>query len=105
MAPLEQERYELQRSTNFNEKQMKKLLSHIPGTGKTTKKIIQVIKSLSKIYVGQLTEEAKMIQLLEIKEEEQYYQGLYQRYQKEALEQGEDPARIPPPPAVTVGPI
>ena len=73
MGAVEKERLELYRSTNFQEKQIKKvnygmlilkwqILSEIPGTGKANKKINQAIKALSKIYVGQLVEEAKLVQ-------------------------------------------
>lgn len=41
---------------------MKKLLSNVLGaTGKMNKNITAIIKSITKIYVGQLVEESKLI--------------------------------------------
>ena len=63
MNDQEQERFEMFRQSNFNDKQMKKILSMIPGTGKINPKVSAIIRSIAKIYVGQLVEEAKIIQI------------------------------------------
>jgi len=72
----------------------------IPGTGKTTKKIISAIRSLCKIYVGQLVEEAKVLQNEELKQEQLHYNRLYHEYIRKAEEDGEDPKAVPLPPQV-----
>ena len=94
MNETEKERFALYRSTNFQDKQIKKvmdfhlniitnrgfqILSLIPGTGKANKKINTAIKALTKIYVGQLVEEGKLIQVQETREEEIYYAYLMQQ--------------------------
>ena len=40
---------------------MKKILSNIPGTGQIQPSVSAVLRAITKIYVGQLVEEAKLI--------------------------------------------
>ena len=62
-------------------------MSQIPGTGKANKKINSAIRALTKIYVGQLVEEAKLVQIQEIKEEEIFYAQLMQDRERLIAEQ------------------
>lgn len=65
----QKDRFETFRQSNFDEKKMKKVLSQILGnSGKMPKTISAVIKSVSKIYLGQLVEECKLIQIEELRE-------------------------------------
>eukprot|EP00347_Sterkiella_histriomuscorum_P002355 403368474 len=67
MDDIQKERFETFRQSNFDEKKMKKILSSILGTtGKMQKNISTIIKSVAKIYVGQLVEESKLIQIEEL---------------------------------------
>jgi hypothetical protein len=61
MNDVERERFETWRQSNIDEKKMKKILSNIPGTGKIQPSVSAVLRAITKIYVGQLVEEAKLI--------------------------------------------
>ncbi|CDW82021.1 taf11-like protein ensp00000332601-like [Stylonychia lemnae] len=67
MDDQQKERFEIFRQSNFDEKKVKKILSSILGTtGKMQKNISVIIKSVAKIYIGQLVEESKTIQIEEL---------------------------------------
>ena len=66
MNDAQRERFETFRQSNFDEKRMKKVLQLVLGpASKMQKNILAVIKSVAKVYVGQLVEEAKLVQLEE----------------------------------------
>jgi len=72
MSEVQRERFETFRQSNFDEKRMKKVLQLVMGaSSKMQKNILAVLKSVSKIYVGQLVEEAKLIQLEELENDPQ----------------------------------
>mmetsp|Transcript_44933 Transcript_44933/g.43509 ORF Transcript_44933/g.43509 Transcript_44933/m.43509 type:complete len:173 (-) Transcript_44933:39-557(-) len=68
MNDLEKERFDAFRSSSFNDLKMKKLLQLATGNQiKINKEVKQILASIAKIYVGELVEEGKKIQVQEAK--------------------------------------